>query len=395
MQTGDIKLIKNINIRLVLNLIRENHRISGARLAQITGMRPSTISNILKKLSKKNIILNMGKGDSTEKGGKRPYLWGLNENTNFIIGLDINIYEITATLINLEGTVTYKKNITLDIYKSLDNLVEQIQNTTNMIINDMNIQVDEILGMGIAVAGIVNSDIGEIILTDILPMLNIPLQEKLLDLYTFPVMVENNANAAALGSKWVGSAKGCNNFITILIEVYKHTGGMGMGIIINNKLYHGSSYCSGELNVNLPTLSDKLLSLRNHLSKGKILKKYSEKVDEINVNVMLDAAQKGDKTAKEYFKILGHTIGKEIVRPVAAINPSKLILAGEISSVGKILSRAVAKEIEGEMLQISNDCLEVTTSDHGKYIVSIGAASMILEEFFKIPVVKSNTKINI
>ena len=74
--TSDLSNIRNINKQMVLNLIRDNNTISAPELSSYTGLRPSTILYILKDLSKKNMIKNIGKGASTERGGKRPVHYG-------------------------------------------------------------------------------------------------------------------------------------------------------------------------------------------------------------------------------------------------------------------------------------------------------------------------------
>ncbi|MCD6441536.1 MAG: ROK family transcriptional regulator [Candidatus Marinimicrobia bacterium] len=390
MQTGDVRLIKNINVSMVLNLIRDKEELSGAELAKITGMRPSTISNIIKELSSKCLIVKSGKGESTLRGGKRPTLWKLNSNSIYAIGLDVEIKEITAVIIDLNGKPIIKKVFKTRSEIHLDPLVLQIKECVDQIIKCANLQKKNILGIGIAVAGVVNTKKGCILATDVLPQLDIPLLSKLKKMFPFPIIVENNANSVAVGAKWTGAAKGVNNLVVVLIEVQKQIGGLGIGIIINSELYHGCSYTAGELNIKLPTLDDQLVTLRNILSKGKILKKYAESIDDIDIHIMIDAAKKGDEAAVKYFNNLGHLIGKNIARPVAMLNPNKLIIAGDVAELGEIILKPIRNELELDMLDSSYRCLKIETSIHGRYSVAIGAASIILNKFFKIPTVKIN-----
>ncbi len=395
MQTGDIRLIKNINVRLVLNLIREHKEISGARLAQITGMRPSTISNILKELVEKVLIVNLGKGESTIKGGKRPFLWGLNEKSNYIIGLDIEIGEITALLSNINGKILYQKIHVTEVVDDLEIFSLQIKKVVESLILENNIDSKDILGMGIAVAGIVDNRHGIIKVSDILSEQDIPLLESIEGYFDFPIIIENNANAAALGTKWVGAGKQNDNFITVLMELHKHIGGLGLGIIINKNLYHGSSYCAGELNINLPTLDEKLVELKRNFFKGKILKQYINNIEDVNIEIMIDAANKGDKVAIDYFKNLGSILGKKIKRVVLALNPEKVILTGQVALTGDILAEVVCDELKKELQQIHIEELKVEADQNGRYIVSIGAAALILDEFFKNPIVNTKSIVNV
>lgn len=390
MQTGDIHLMKDINARLVLNLIREHKNISGADLAKITGMRPSTISNILRELSAKNLIVNLGKGESTQKGGKRPFLWGLNQDAAYVLGVDVEIGEITATILKLTGESVYRHTYKTEQTQNSDKIVRQIVNMIQAVLTQARIEEDKILGLGVAIAGVVDSIHGVVVETDILPMMNIPLKSRLQKHFAFPIVIENNANAAAIGAKWVGSAKNSTDFITVLVELHCDVGGMGIGLVLNGELYHGANHCAGELNVHLPTLTAVLNSLRNRLSEGEILKNYADRLNELNIHKVIEAAQKGDKIAQMCFSIVGHHIGQSIAPAIGLINPQKLVIAGDISELGQIVIEPIKKEIEMITLNLVNENLEVVTSIHGRYSVAVGAASLILNEFFKVVLIKKS-----
>jgi DNA-binding transcriptional ArsR family regulator len=108
-QTGSYKLVRSINGHLVLNLIREHQKISGSELSKMTGMRPSTISSLLKELEGKNLIVNTGKGESTSRGGKRPFLWRINNTVAYVIGVDVEIGEVTSVLMDFIKVVFLPK----------------------------------------------------------------------------------------------------------------------------------------------------------------------------------------------------------------------------------------------------------------------------------------------
>jgi N-acetylglucosamine repressor len=393
MRTGDYRLIKNINDRLVLNLIREHGKISGAELANITGMRPSTISSILKNLQDKSLILNLGKGDSTERGGKRPYLWKLNDKAAYVVGLDVEIGEISAVILDMAGGIVAKKLFKQKLFTGHRDLIKQIVQIFEDILNHIRLDPTKVLGMGIAVAGVVRSDVGTIVSTDVLTQLNVPVLSHLEKKFTIPIIIDNNANTAALCEKWVGSAKGFKNFMTILIEVNKNVGGMGIGLVINEELYHGADFCSGELNIQLPTLDNKLSTLRNRFAEAKVLKQYTGNLEKVDISVMIHAAKKGDKIAQLYFSTLGHFIGKTISQVVAAMNPELVILAGDIAELNNIITDPVQRYIEMEVLNIKPEPLKIVTSMHGRYSVAMGAAALILNEFFKIPAINETREI--
>jgi predicted NBD/HSP70 family sugar kinase len=387
MQTGDFRLIRNLNEQIVLNLIRENELISSSKLVKITGMRPSTIFNILKELSTKELVINLGKGESTEKGGKRPFLWKLNNKAAYVIGLDLEIGELTAVVLDLGGEVVAKKIYNIDIIKSLDELSQRINSSVKNILKEVEIKQTQIIGLGIAVTGIVDSNNGIIVMTDVVSDINVPIK-MIRDKYRFPIMIENNANAAAVGAKWVGVAKGCRNFITVLVEFNTHVGGMGIGLVINDELYRGSSFCAGELNNPLINLSTMISSFKYQLGQSDLLKKYETVPEKIDIGIILDAVKKGDKIATSIIVKLGHIIGRSIAKSVGLLNPEKLILIGNIAELGDIILDPIKNVIELEILSLTSDSLEFVTSKHGPYSVAMGAASLILNDYFKSPLGK-------
>ncbi|MEG8945646.1 ROK family protein [Rosettibacter firmus] len=381
------RIVKDINEQLVLKLIQEHDIIASSELTKITGMRPSTIFNILNSLSSKSFVTFYGKGDSTVKGGKKPYLWTLNKDAAYVIGLDIEVGEMSLVVLNFKGEVISKKTIKRHTGNTVDELATNIINAVNEIISENNLEQQKILGLGIAFAGIVDCYNGVVLMSSILPELNFNLLEKLKQL-PFPVLIENNANAVAIGYKLKGGEKSKKNYLVILIEIDQNVSGLGIGIVINGELYRGSSFCAGELYPHLPTLREFLTTYKSRFSEGEYLRNYLTSIDDINVDFLLYAAKNGDKIARLIFSKIGSIIGQTIAPAVALLNPDALILTGVISELEDVLIESIRKEIEMRVIPITNDTLEIIVDNYHQYSVAVGAAALILENFFKVGVVK-------
>jgi predicted NBD/HSP70 family sugar kinase len=378
-------VVKDINEQLVLKLIQEHEIISSSDLVKITGMRPSTIFNILKELSVKSFISFYGKGDSTKKGGKKPYIWTLNKDAAYVIGLDIEVGEITSVVLDFSGGIIAKKNVKFYTGWNINDLAENIIKVVNDIIAINNLDPDRILGIGIAFAGIVDYHNGVVIMSSVLPQMNFPLLEKLNDL-PFHILIENNANAAAVGLKWNGNDKAKSNYLTILVEIDKNVSGLGIGIVINDELYRGASYSAGELYPHMPTLMEILSSIRSRFVESEILINYSSSLESIDIEFLLDAARKGDKIAKLIFSMIGNIVGQTVAPAVALFNPDTLIITGVVSELEDVLIDSVKKEIEMRVISITSNSLSIIVDKYHLYSVAIGAASLILEDFFRVPI---------
>ncbi len=389
MQTGDLKLVKNINDRLVLNLIRVNKIMSSSDLVRITGMRPSTIFNILKDMAAQSLVINLGKGESTEKGGKKPYLWSLNNEAAFALGVDVEVGELTAVILNFCAEIVAKKIYRIDKFETLDELDHHITVIVDDILTESKIDRTKVVGLGVAVAGIVDNVTDLVVMTDVFQEMNVPMLAALRKHYSFPVVVENNANASAVGDKWIGVARDSRNSMTVLMEFDKNVHGIGIGIIINEEIYRGSSFCAGELIMPMSDLGEMLTNVRSQLRKGDILKQYDSSPLSIDTRVMIDAAKKGDRIALSFFNRLGHFIGRRIGSVIGVLNPDMLIISGDLAELDEIIVRPVKEAIELDTLSITSETLRVVTSSHGHYSVAMGAASIILGSHFKVPDVRS------
>ena len=394
-QSYDFRLIRNINDRIVLNLILENESISGADLARLSGMQPSTISNILKGLKKRDLVNNLGKGESTFKGGKRPFLWEINSSAAYALGLDVEIGQTAIALLGLNGDVKKKKIYKTNGITNPRELSQHLLRSVNDLIKDSGVDLEKILGAGIAIAGIVNRGSGEVMMTDIIPQMNFSITSALQKKYQFPVIAENNANASAIGSKVVGTARGERNFMTVLIKVDAHVSGIGIGLVLNGELYHGTNYCSGEVTPEYPPMYNMISRLRDHFNKGKILKKYLNKIEGLNIRMLIDAANKGDALAIHYFMLLGRLIGSSIAKHIAMINPARVIITGDVAEVGDIILDPIKELVSYELVSVSKESLSIVASKSGRYSVAVGAASIILDEFLKVPAFTTNRIANL
>ncbi len=379
------RVVKDINEQLVLKLIQEHQIISSSELVKITGMRPSTIFNILKELSAKSFVSFYGKGESTKKGGKKPYIWTLNKEAAYVIGLDIEVGEMTSVILDFSGGIIAKKIIKLEIGRTVDELAATIIRVVNEIISENKIEKEKILGLGVAFAGIVDYKKGVVAMSSVLPEMNFPLLEKLSEL-PFPVIIENNANAAAVGLKWKGDVDVKKNYLIILVEIDKNVSGLGIGIVINGELYRGSSYCAGELYPHLPTLKEILSSIRPRFVESEILNAYSSSLDSIDIEILLEAAKQGDTIAKQVFSMIGNIVGQTIAPAVALLNPNTLIITGVVSELQEVVIDAIRKEIEMRVISLTSNALNIIADNYHHYSVSVGAASLILDDFFSLPI---------
>ena len=156
---GSFELMKQLNISVVLKAVIGNGALSRADIAKITGLTPATITNITKELMERGYLVQSRIGESS--GGRPPIILELDPNARYIIGVSIGVGKIEVVISNIIAEILIKKSVDLENQdRNKDNVLSIIVNLVNEIIDESGIHKEKIIGVGIAMHGIVNSYTG-------------------------------------------------------------------------------------------------------------------------------------------------------------------------------------------------------------------------------------------
>lgn len=389
--TGNHRLLKKLNRNIILNLVRTNTPISGASLAKITGMRPSTVQYILKNLEKKGLVLKIGTGDSTKLGGRRPTLWKICGNYGYVVGIQLELNEIQAVLVDLNSQIIAEKKIKIKRFNSLSDIDNKVVEIIEDILSAKRINKRQLLGVGIGVSGLVDISNGVIIKTSLLSPSQQPihLEKSLKKYFKVPIYIENDANAAALAEKWFGKAKGLNHIVFTLVVIDRDVFGVGFGLILDNDIYHGANMFAGETNpftINIKKI------LKHHCDFNNdtlIIGDQSVPIDELEIHHLIKLLEFEDETAIRFFQEAGKIVGKELVNVLNLLDPNMVVIGGEISKAKKSILDPIQQAISnGSSLGVERKFRLVESSLPG-YSVALGAATIILQKIFQEPLIKT------
>jgi glucokinase len=224
----------------------------------------------------------------------------------------------------------------------------------------------------------------------------IPLAKLIEDKFKLPVVLTNDANAAALGEMMYGAAKAMKDFIMITLGT-----GVGSGIVANGKLIYGHDGFAGELghtiiipNGRLHEGTGKFGSLESYASatgvkltaiellstfKGEsILKDISpEKIDSKKV---YEAAIQGDKLAKEIFEYTGKILGLALANFVMFSSPEAIILFGGLTKAGDLILKPTRESMEANVIQVFQNKVKILVSHLKEADAAILGASALVWE---------------
>lgn len=384
MVTGLFSLTENSH-KQVLNLIRLYKEISGAELARLTNLRPSTVLYILRNLDEKGLIEISGTGESTTKGGKKPTLWKIKSNIGFVIGIEILVHKIRIVVAGLEGSLLDKSEHIPSVRITEKNLIEELTGAINKTIENHRINTENIVGVGIAVPGMVDGRNGHIHYASALGIENYPLKLKLESKFPFTFTIANDANAGAMDVKWytMPNQKLPGNIVYITYN--QGAKNLGAGLIINNSLYNGSSGAAGEIFYPLPKIVSILDRGIKKLGNTHPVLENSE-AGEIKISDIMTFHKKGCQLSTFVIEEICKVIADEIARIIGFINPDLIVLGGDITMQEDLLKKYIipfAHEKTSGYLKHGYYMPEIRFSQFGKFSVAAGSTALVLSELME------------
>ncbi|WP_251033670.1 ROK family transcriptional regulator [Bacillus sp. ISL-75] len=374
--TWNHQTVKKNNKALVLQMIIEKDPISRADIAQITGLNKGTVSALVNELLKEELIYESGTGESS--GGRRPVILHFNKAAGYAIGIDIGVNYVLCVMTDLKGTILLEKHESVN-RTPYPTIMSKIQNMIGSILDEIPNSRYGIVGIGVAVPGIVNKN-GTVLLAPNLGWTNIGLKKDLEDLYHVPVIIENEANAGAIGEQQFGAGQDYQNIIYISAGI-----GIGVGIILNKELYQGKNGFSGEMGHIIIDINGKPCSCGSrgcweaYASENALL----EMADFDSLESLIKLAEGRNEIAKSHFEEIGQYLGYGINNIINTFNPDQVIIGNRLALAKEWIESPIRTTIEKHTLALHQNGLQLDFSRLGKYSSALGVSAFVVENFIK------------
>ncbi len=390
--------MKSFNKKCILQCIKDQSPISRAEIAVKTKISKPTVSLLVDELIQENWVFEKGIGESSSQGGRRPIQLYFNEKAAYIIGTDIGGTNVRTVICDLGGNIIAFNSYATQKYLA-SGLLKQLAKTVDNMMKNHNIDVTQVLGMGVGVPGTTNTSSGLVIEAPSLNWVKYPFIEESKQYFSFPVFVDNDVNVACLGEQWLGNARNKRNVLYISVGT-----GIGSGIIINNQLYRGSSCAAGEIGYMVTDKNDLKADFKptfNHygylesISGGKSIgNKFTDRIKEISDHPMHElalssgltgedafkAAKCGDKVALSVINEANEHLAYGIINAASLLNPEVIILGGGVLKSSELILPRLKEIIE----QYLPSTVELKCSFLGEKSGPLGAVSLFLREFDSI-----------
>lgn len=225
----------------VLDLIRSKGPISRVELAESTGLTQATMSNVVRQLLIDGLVIDSGRGEST--GGKPRVLLSINPTARFGIGIQVGADSLTYVVTDLNGEVVGRTR-TRGVHRSEPEIaIDLIGLAVHTLLLDLGIAEERVVGIGLVAPGPLDLEAGTILAPPTLDeWVNFPIRDRLGAATGLPVVLDNDATAAAIGEYWGGAVAGAAAHCSVYMGA-----GIGAGIVFHGSVYRGASSNAGEL----------------------------------------------------------------------------------------------------------------------------------------------------
>ncbi|MBC1935838.1 ROK family transcriptional regulator [Listeria grandensis] len=371
--------IRETNERAVLSVILNEGPLSRAQLSEKIGLNKASVSAIVKTLIDQQLIKEVGIGESTIQGGRKPIMLELNKAAGFAISVDIGHDYIDTMVHYLDGSTLKRKLLPFRV-------VEKATITADLvtILQEITAQLPEspfgIVGMTIAIHGIIHNN--AIDFTPVYDFSDFPLAEELGKHLDYPIFLENEANLLALSEHAKNSA--FSNLVCISIHA-----GVGAGIIMNDQLYTGENGLSGEIGHMIVQVNGNPCTcggngcLQTYSSEKVLLDTYRELSGnkEAIIPDVYRAYAKNDALATKLINNMIDYLTIAVHNIITLYNPRVIAIHSEISR----LLPEFPEKIKHKLPHLTSANIQMKHASLGEEAILFGAAVVTIANFLEVP----------
>jgi predicted NBD/HSP70 family sugar kinase len=397
---------KNNSVRsyyksLVKNLVRTDGPISRIALNKLTGMRPASITDVTKELLKEGIIKEIGYESS--KRGRRKVLLDINRDAGRVVTLDFNSNRILGLGADLKLGICYRSRRIIPNYSGKDEIIKIMKDILHEIIESPPVKIAPVLGIGIADPGIVNENTGiSILTTQMKGWENVPIKDIMESEFGYPSFLESDTRCRLIAEKHLGASKMKNDILMVELS-----SGIGAGMMSEGKLFRGSRGSAGELGhmmilengpycncgsrgcleaiASSRAITRKLQEAIKSGATSSLSKVSHGDISKIDINMISQAAEDGDKLSLQIIEEAGRFIGEAIANAINLLNPEIVILTGDLLSFGDYILNPIEGMVRRQALSYNTKDVRIVLAEVGEEAAAIGMAAVVLDKVFHTP----------
>ena len=285
----------------------------------------------------------------------------------YIVGVDLGGTNIVAGAMPEDGSrqIAMRSQPTmaeLGAEVVAHRIVQMVEDVISVTTAEAGAARSDVIGIGIGAPGPLDRERGIVIVAPNLGWRNFPLRDRLTEHTGLPATLDNDANCATLGEWWQGAAKGAHNVVGMTIGT-----GIGGGLILDGKLYHGASDVAGEIGhttidstgrrckcgnygcleayTSGPNIAERAREQLTGDTPSMLPQMVNGRLEDITAQTVYDAAKRGDALALEVVRETARFLGTGVANLLNIFNPDVVVISGGVTQAGDALFEPLRAEV--------------------------------------------------
>ncbi|MCZ2402143.1 ROK family transcriptional regulator [Paenarthrobacter sp. Z7-10] len=379
------RTLRRLNAGIMLEVMRSPGAVTGTDLMQATGLSRATVMAICEDLMKRGWVqeLDNQRTFGGYRTGRPARRFELNVQAGYVLGIDIGAAKTTVVLADLRGGTVARASLPFRGRSiSAQERVEVVNQAAMAALAHAGTVPSKVLAAGAGLAAPIDREGNVVAAQPFWGMFDVGLRAALLERHGWTVLLENDANLAALGERWHGAAVGVDDLAVLLASER-----FGAGLMESGRLLHGSRGSAGEM-----AYLDLLAGVGSPAGIAQLARQWAVEAlagtgptllkeqsggspGAVNAEMVFAAAALGDKAAGDILERLTKRIARIIASLGTLFNPELVVIGGAVSASAGVLLPGIAAQLP----LFTATPPRVAVSTLGDEIVSVGAVRHALD----------------
>jgi N-acetylglucosamine repressor len=384
-QRASRSLLRDLNVSLLIELVRRSGTISRADLARQSLLSAPTVSTIVDKLLERGILIEVSTAPSS--GGRPPVLLSVDPKAGYVVGIKLRGDGLTTVVCDLAAQIVATEELHVPLVGDPAAALHAIELEVRRILRSAKVTKSKVLGVGIGLSGIIETSRGVCNFSHLLQWRDVEIAEPLRRHLGMPVWVDNDVNTLAVAEKWAGDAHDARDFVTLTVGR-----GIGLGIVIDRSLYRGANGATGEFGHMIVEPGGSKCEcgrfgcLEAMVGEDALRRRVGERHGhDISRDELLDLVCARDETTIEVIESAGRKLGLAVANMITLLNPEMLIICGEGTDMGAPFLDPIITAVREQTFADLGRQVEIKVQRWGDEAWAVGAATLVLRESFSLP----------
>lgn len=342
---GSPETLRRHNRGIVLQQIFRAGTVSRTQIAEAMGLTGAAISRITRELLEAGLIREGARFGDTDRPGRRSIELELAPDGAYVIGFGAGAFEQWIQIANLRGECVARRRLELMNLKNSDKAFAAVADAANVLIRDAGIGPQRVMGLGIAIAGVVDRRRGILVRSPNLGWNGIDLEIALGRRLGLPIQADALHHALNRAEASTGITKGARNVLLVNAAL-----GIGASIISEGRIVRGYDNAAGQIG-HMPiagadglctcgrvgcldtVASGHAILIGLGLTERREKAGQHDEKDPARLLVAMERAKAGDTAAIDAFRAAGRRLGTVLCTLCSVINPEKILLEGPLAQV--------------------------------------------------------------